>query len=73
MEQQYLQFVLALTEAGLNPEAAKLGKIDTSRITDNYLQAGLNGGTVILTIRPMAKIWKPASPLSVLNFRMKAG
>ena len=48
MEQQYLQFVLALTEAGLNPEAAKLGKINTSRITDNYLQAGLNGGTVIL-------------------------
>jgi hypothetical protein len=48
MEQQYLQFVLALTEAGLNPEEAKLGKIDTSRITNDYLQAGLNGGTVVL-------------------------
>ena len=55
MEQQYLQFVLALTEAGLNPEEAKLGKIDTTRITNDYLQAGLNGGTVVLHYQAAGK------------------
>ena len=48
MEQQYLQFVVTLTEAGLNTEAAQLGKIDASRLSKNHLDAGLNGGLVIL-------------------------
>ena len=48
VEQQYLQFVVTLTEAGLNPDTAQLGKIDTSRLSKNHLDAGLNGGLVIL-------------------------
>ena len=37
-----------MNEAGINPDQVKLDSIDTSRITKNYLEAGLHGGTVIL-------------------------
>ncbi len=47
-EKSYLRFVLAMNEAGINPDVVKLGKVDTSRITKNYLEADLRGGTVIL-------------------------
>ena len=47
-EKSYLRFVLNMNEAGINPDVVKLGKVDTSRITNNYLEAGLHGGTVIL-------------------------
>lgn len=55
MEEQYLQFVLALTEAGINPAEAELSKIDTSRVNENYLHAGLNGGLVILHYQAAGK------------------
>ena len=47
-EKSYLKFVLAMNEAGINPDQVKLDNIDTSRITKDYLEAGLHGGTVIL-------------------------
>ena len=47
-EKSYLKFILTMTEAGINPDQVKLGNIDTSRITKNYLKADLHGGTVIL-------------------------
>ena len=47
-EKSYLKFILTMNEAGINPDQVKLDSIDTSRITKNYLEAGLHGGTVIL-------------------------
>ena len=47
-EKSYLQFVLAMSNAGIDPDRVKLDKIDTSRITKDYLESGLHGGTVIL-------------------------
>jgi len=47
-EKSYLKFILTMTEAGINPDQVKLGNIDTSHITKNYLDADLHGGTVIL-------------------------
>ena len=50
-EKSYLKFILTMNEAGINPDQVKLDSIDTSRITNNYLEAGLHGGTVILHYR----------------------
>jgi len=50
-DQNYLQFVMNMNKAGINPDHVKLSKVDASRITKNYLEAGLHGGTVILHYR----------------------
>ena len=47
-DQNYLQFVMEVNEAGINPDQVILGKIDVSRITTDYLGAGLHGGTIML-------------------------
>ncbi len=50
-DQNYLQFVMNMNEAGINPDHVKLSKVDASHITKDYLEAGLHGGTVILHYR----------------------
>tara|TARA_B100001123_G_scaffold275217_1_gene306256 strand:- start:265 stop:1014 length:750 start_codon:yes stop_codon:yes gene_type:complete len=47
-EHNYLRFVMEVNEAGINPEQVTLVKVDVSRVTKNYLEANLHGGTVIL-------------------------
>jgi hypothetical protein len=47
-DQDYLQFVMKVNEAGINPDQVILGKVDVSRITKDYLGAGLHGGTIML-------------------------
>ena len=47
-DQNYLQFLLNINEAGINPDHVRLSKVDASRITKDYLEAGLHGGTLIL-------------------------
>jgi hypothetical protein len=47
-EKSYLKFILTMNDAGINPDQVELGNIDTSRITKNYLEAGLHGGTILL-------------------------
>ena len=54
-EKSYLKFILTMTEAGINPDQVKLSHIDTSRITKNYLDAALHGGTVILHYNAKSK------------------
>lgn len=47
-ERNYLQFIMEANEAGINPDQVKLSKVDSSRISKDYLEAGLHGGTIIL-------------------------
>ena len=47
-DQNYLQFVMKVNKAGINPDRVILDKVDVSRITKDYLEAGLHGGTIML-------------------------